>query len=481
MVVGAGAAAAAAAPAVAAVIAAVAMAVAVWRWPRVAAGVGAFLVLAVRPSLDVFSERRYGVGPFALDPAVLVGAATLLVAAVLALRRVHDGRRIWPDVPIRRAHAWLVAAYGVAFWSGWHLFGVMGLGEGVREVVRVASVVAAFLLVAAWAEAHPSRYVQGWVLLALGAVVPIVVALGQLTGDVGFYEPNGLLRIQGTFSHPNSFGQYLAPFVLAAVALATTTRGPTRWLSLGVAAGLTVLVSLTYSRTAVLVVGAGLVALPILQRRQLGLRAVSRALLVVLLFGALGWYLAGGYIQKRFADVAVNRMAFDLAMTGASENSFTWRLINWAQLIQLGLSHRWLGHGAGMTTRLNPLVNMENGLPFNAHDDFVRFFFEGGAAGLVCYLVYGALLWWWAQRQARLAPANRAATAPAVSAALLAMFFLTLGTTELSLHTANLYELYGMLALLTAPHALDAAAGRSDVGYRAASDRLPAVHDGSGV
>lgn len=58
MVVGAGAAAAAAAPAVAAVIAAVAMAVAVWRWPRVAAGVGAFVVLAVRPSLDVFSERR---------------------------------------------------------------------------------------------------------------------------------------------------------------------------------------------------------------------------------------------------------------------------------------------------------------------------------------------------------------------------------------------------------------------------------------
>jgi O-antigen ligase len=462
----------------AAAIAAAAVAVAVWRWPRVGAAVGAFVVLAVRPSLDVFSERRYGVGPFALDPAVVVGAATLLVAAVLALRRVHDGRRVWPDVTILHAHVWLLLAYGVAFWSGWHLFGLTGLGEGVRELVRVASVVAAFLIVAWWAQADPSRYVRGWVYLALGAVIPIAVALGQLTRDVGFYEPSGLLRIQGTFSHPNAFGQYLAPFVLATVALATTTRGPTRWLSLGLAAGLVLLVTLTYSRTALLVVATGLVALPILQRRDLGLRSLGRALLVVLVFGALGWLLVGRYIEQRFADVAINRMVWDLALTGASENSFTWRLINWAQLIQLGLSHRWLGHGAGMTTRLNPLINMENGLPFNAHDDFVRFFFEGGAVGLLCYLVYGALLWRWAQRQARLASADRAGTACAVSAALVALFFLTAGTTELSLHTANLYALYGMLALLTTPGALDAALARPGVGLGGALDRSPAVHDG---
>jgi hypothetical protein len=433
--------AAAAAPPVAAAIAACALALAVWRWPQVGLAVGAFVVLAVRPSLDLFSERRYGVGPFALDPAVVVGAATLLVAAVLALRRVHDGRRIWPDVSILRAHAWLVLAYGVAFSSGWRLFGVTGLGEGVRELVRVASVVAAFLIVAAWAEAHPSRYRQGWIYLALGAVIPIAVALAQLAGNTGFREPNGLLRIQGTFSHPNSFGQYLAPFVLVGVAVATTTRGATRWLSLAVAAGLVLLVTLTYSRTALLVVASGLVALPILQRRDLGLRSLGRALLVVVVVGVLGWLLVGRYVEQRFADVAINRMVWELALTGASENSFTWRLINWVGLIQ------------------------ENGLPFNAHDDFVRFFFESGAVGLLCYLIYGGLLWWWVQRRARRAPADRAATASAISAALLAMFFLTVGTTELSLHTANLYELYGMLALLTAPGApaaLASAAARSD-------------------
>jgi O-antigen ligase len=272
------------------------------------------------------------------------------------------------------------------------------------------------------------------------------------------------LRIQGTFSHPNSFGQYLAPFVLVAVAVATTTRGASRWMSLAVAAGLVLLVTLTYSRTALLVVASGLVALPILQRRDLGLRSLGRALLVVVVVGVLGWLLVGRYVEQRFADVAINRMVWELALTGASENSFTWRLINWVGLIQLGLSHRWLGHGAGMTTRLNPLVNMENGLRFNAHDDFVRFFFESGAVGLLCYLIYGGLLWWWVQRRARGAPADRAATASAISAALLAMFFLTVGTTELSLHTANLYELYGMLALLTAPGAPGAPAAPAALG-----------------
>jgi hypothetical protein len=40
-----------------------------------------------------------------------------------------------------------------------------------------------------------------------------------------------------------------------------------------------------------------------------------------------------------------------------------------------------------------------------------------------------------------------------LAAALVAMLFLTAGTTELSLHTANLYTLYGMLALVSVPPA----------------------------
>jgi O-antigen ligase len=100
-----------------------------------------------------------------------------------------------------------------------------------------------------------------------------------------------------------------------------------------------------------------------------------------------------------------------------------------------------------MTMHLNPLFDLNSGLPFNAHNDFVRFFFEGGLLGLLCYVAYGVLLCRWA--------IHRAATREGLglAAALVAMLFLTAGTTELSLHTANLYTLYGMLALVSVPPA----------------------------
>ena len=437
-------------PAVAAGAAAGAAAVAAWRWPRAVGSVGAWVVLALRPSLDAFSVRGLGLSPFALDPSVIVGVAVLGLAAVLALRRARDGRRVWPDRTLLRTHVWLLAAYAIGFYSGSRLYGGAGFGEGAREMVRVASIIAAFLLVLWWAEADAGRYRLGWTALAVGAVIPVVVALGELVTQVGYREPSGLLRLEGTFSHPNAFGQYLAPFVLVAVGAAIAGRGAARLGSFAVAAALSVIVALTYSRTAILVVATGVAVLPLLRGRALGRGAVARAVIVVSLFIGLVWLIAGPYVEERFADISFGTTAWQLAVAGQSENSFQWRIINWGGLILLGMDHPLFGHGMGMTTQLNPLSNEENGLPFNAHNDFVRFFFETGLVGLICYVVYGLLLCSWALRQVRLAAPARGPTAQAVAAALLAMFFLTIGAPELSLNTASLYALYGMLALVRA-------------------------------
>ena len=103
-----------------------------------------------------------------------------------------------------------------------------------------------------------------------------------------------------------------------------------------------------------------------------------------------------------------------------------------------------------MTIVLNPMINGRTGLPYNAHNDFVRVFFEGGALGLVSYVVYGVLLCKWALQKARHAPVHQAPRSNAVVASLLAMLFLTGGATEFGLQTAILCELYGMLALFNA-------------------------------
>jgi O-Antigen ligase len=413
----------------------------VWRYPLVALHAAAFAALAIRPSLDRFSERRLGLGPFALDPAVVFGGLILVAGGVLSLWRARNGRRLWPDARLAGAHVWLGAAYAVMAFSGWRLYGAAGAGQAVREVLRVGSVVAAYFLMYWWLDEVPTATRRAWRYLALGAIPPILVALKQLATGTGFIEPDGTLRILGTFSHPNSFAQYLIPFVCVLVA----GRG-NRAARLGLAVGLSVVVALTYSRTAILGLAAALVTLLVLESR-LDLRNLTRLALSFIVAGGVVWLLVGGMITRRFAGIAFDSASWQDALAGQSENSFQWRLINWSGLVLLGMNHPWLGHGAGMTTVLNPLVNQNNGVPFNAHDDYVRLFFEGGVVGLACYIVYQGLLIVWVVRQSRIVAPERRGAVLALGAALCGMTFLTAGTTELSLQTANLYVLYGMLAI----------------------------------
>ena len=445
------AAAAAGAPAVAASVVAGAIALTVWRWPDTALEIAAFAVLAVRPSLDAFSGRRFDVSEFAPNPAVVFGLVILWVGVVMTVLRTRAGRPVWPSRQLLWAHLWLFAAYGIACVSGATLYGAQGAATGARELVRVASIVAAFLIVLWWVEADPERYWRGWAYLVVGVVIPVGTAVWQWATGEGTYATEGLNRLQGTFSHSNSLGTYLVPFILLAVGGLPTASGARRLARVAYAMGLTLLVALTYSRTAILVLLAGLVVLPLLHSRRFGWTGLLRGVAVVVVMAGLGWWLAGGIIRERFVHLSLGPAAWEAARTGASESSFTWRLINWGGLIALGLAHPLAGHGAGMTMVLNPLVSPTNGLPFNAHDDFVRFFFEAGMLGLACYVIYGVLLCRWVLAQARGGSLGRAASAYAVAAAWIAMFFLTGGTPELSLQTAGQYELYGMAALLIAP------------------------------
>jgi O-antigen ligase len=423
--------------------------VAVWRWMDSALDISVFVILAIRSALDLFSDSRDPTASLALRPASAAGLVIMLIASIIAARRIRSGRPLWPDVQLKKAHYWLGAAYGIGILAGALGYGADGLQVGLREAARVGSTIAALLLVLWWVEDHPERYRTGWTLLILGTVLPLVVAGYQYFTGTGYLETEGLNRLRGTFSHPNSLGPFLVPFILIAVGGVPSSSWGGRISRLAFASILIVVLLLTYSRTALLVLLTSAGVLPLLYARKLGARALGKGIIALGLLMALGWGLGEKIIEERFAGLATAG-ALDAVEGGPSENSFTWRLLNWGILVRLGMERPIAGHGAGMTTVLNPLVNVDyGGKPFNAHNDYVRFFFESGVLGLLCYIVYGALLCLWAMRRARTASARAAPGAFAVAASLLGLTFLTLGTTELSLQTAILYQLYGMLALLT--------------------------------
>jgi O-antigen ligase len=437
-------------PKVALLPAAVLIILVTWRWTDTALTYSAIIVLAIRPATDIFSNSRDPTASTTLRPSPLIGLAVLLIASVVAARRIRHRRPIWPDAELRHIHYWLFAAYGIALASGALGSGSEGLFVGMRELVRVGSTIAAFLLVLWWVEDHPERYDAGWTLLFLGTIPPLTVAVWQWVTGQGYAETEGLNRLYGTFSHPHSLGPYLVPFILFAAGGMLAASWSGRILRAFVIGFFTLILILTYSRTALLVLVAAFGVLPFLHARRLGARAFLRTLAVIALVLAIGWGIAGGAIRQRFANITVDREVLEAALAGQSENSFTWRILNWGILVRMGVERPLIGHGAAMTTVLNPLVNVEyGGKPFNAHNDFVRWFFEGGVLGLLCYVIYGVLICRWALRRSLAASRAAAPGAFAVAAALMAMIFLSLGTVEYSSQTAVLYQFHGILALLS--------------------------------
>jgi hypothetical protein len=65
-------------------------------------------------------------------------------------------------------------------------------------------------------------------------------------------------------------------------------------------------------------------------------------------------------------------------------------------------------------------------------------------------VIYQALLIVWVIRRSRVVGEAQRGPLLALGASLWGMTFLTAGTTELSLQTANLYVLYGLLAIASA-------------------------------
>ena len=422
----------------------------VWRWTDTALTISTVAVMAIRPALDIFSNSRDPTASMTLRPAPVLGLAVILVAAVVGLKRIKNRQPLWPDAGLRNIHYWLFAAYGIGLISGAAGYGSEGLIVGVREVVRMSSTIAALLIVLWWVEDHPERYHSGWTLLFLGAVAPLTLAVYQWISGEGYLETEGLNRLYGTFSHPHSLGPYLVPFILFAAGGLPASGWGGRIFRLLIIGFFSLILVLTYSRTALLVLLAGFIVLPFLHAKRLGARAFGRTLVAVGIVFAIGWAIAGGAIRERFTSISVDREVLEAALAGQSENSFTWRVLNWGILVRMGLEKPAIGHGVAMTTVLNPLVNVDyGGKPFNAHNDFVRWFFEAGVLGLLCFLVYGVLLCRWALRRALVASREAAPGAFAVAAALIAMIFLSLGTTEYSSQTAILYQFNGILALLT--------------------------------
>jgi putative inorganic carbon (hco3(-)) transporter len=312
----------------------------------------------------------------ALDPSSILGVLFLLAALLwLAAQRRERGQL--PGSGLRAALLWFTAASFVS------VVGAARPLTGAVEAVRILTAVTMFVVL--------EQLIRDWatlrrVLLAayLSMLFPIAYTLlGFATGGPASEVKGGLTRITGPFSQSNTFGRYLMVMIVFGAAILPYVARRLKLALGGILAVSSVLLLLTYTRTALVGTVVGLLVVGVIQSKRLVL------VLVVALACAL---LLVPQLSSRFTSLA--------SAGGAgptSNNSLTWRLDYWTQVLPLANENPVTGIGLDQTQ-----FNTDQAK--QPHNDFIRAYVETGVVGLLAFLAMLAALLVQGTRAVRASP-----------------------------------------------------------------------------
>lgn len=358
------------------------------------------VLLVLRSTLDHLTETGLGVGPVLLNPASALGLLVLGVTVLYLIdRRLRGVRPDWGGWPavcfgILAVYAVVGTPVGVA------ALGRSMLAVGIKEAVRLSSLLALYILIV---NLQRGGMKDSTLLrcLYMSMAIPAALAIWQFmfySGE-GYYSlavgavPRG--RLTGTFYHANSFGVYLAfLLMLGLILLQYSWHGIPRWALTGVMILGGVLLVFTFSRGAWVFLVAGLAVKLLLRPGRI---LVPIALVGLILAASFSPRIASRFSDLR-TDVSLERVVGQEEM----HNSFEWRMYNWYLLIRVGAGRPVLGHGTGSTPHVNPLQSVnrlhQTSRGFDAHNEFVRSFVEGGLVGVAVLICFFLFFFRWAWR-----------------------------------------------------------------------------------
>ena len=311
-------------------------------------------ILLVRASLDAVD-----LGSSALDAAGAISVLFVGASAIwlLAQRTTGTGAEPSPTTPlIPPVTALFVCALLSVSVSAHPL-------DSLFEVVRFGTLIVIVAVLGRLVK--DGRGLRLILLAAIGSsIVPVLVALRQITGEGGVFTASGLDRIRGTFLHSNPFATYL--FLTITLMVSIYPHVERRWrfalAPLTLACGACLVA--TYSRGAWVATVLALVVIGLLQDRRV-LWILGGALIVVA--------LAVPSVGVRLSDLSETQKA-----TGAPGNSLIWRFEYWREVLALQ-DNPVLGIG---------FKEVERSLTGEKapHSDPIRIFVETGIVGFAAYL-----------------------------------------------------------------------------------------------
>lgn len=214
----------------------------------------------------------------------------------------------------------------------------------------------------------------------VSGILPVIFAFYQWFSGIGIQDDAfSVPRIFGTFSHPNVFSLYLfALIVFGWLFFATFSRSSREKIIVLCAIGIfAIILFLTFTRVAWIALFVFTFLLALFR---------YRFLLIPLILLPLVLFAFSQNFQERLSETFAQR----------PDSSIVWRKNLWHDVTSESIQNGNLWLGSGMNTF--PIVS-ENlrGIAFgsnDSHNDFIKFFVEGGVIGLIIYLIYLASIFY---------------------------------------------------------------------------------------
>lgn len=334
-----------------------------------------FLILLIaRPALDVFSQTEFiQLGQFSLNLSSVVSLASM----------AWIGWYVWTHrFSQERARLITLFALFVGLSTASLLY-TPSLSETLREVVRVGSIFAFFLL-GTQLLTHRERFNGVIKALLTSLIIPIGVGLIQFINGSGVSFGGVDNRVYGTFGHPNGFAFYLVLTLgISITALMTTPAAARRrWWYAGIAL-LVLMLILTYTRGAWIGLGVFLVVLGCFYYRKLLIWGAIALAVLVFLFPTINRFTFDQFNLNLYRLPLIER----LTDSSVEESSIDWRLRVWDEMSRHVYDRPIQGYGLGTFPSIRE--QYVNGFfeSTEAHNDYLRLAIELGFTGVGLYLL----------------------------------------------------------------------------------------------
>jgi len=307
----------------------------------------------------------------------------------------------------------------IFLWGGLTLFYSLYPKVTLQELLRIFDLFALSFLAYVTIETTRDfkRLLQAFFI---SSILPILFGLYQFAFHIGLSDENvSLLRIFGTFSHPNVYSLYLYAMIVfgSLYLLLFAEKGLKRIIMLGVLGIFSTMLLLTFARVAWIALFVFVFLIALFRYRLL--------LFPLILFPVVLFVFSHAF-QERVIE----------SFRPDPDSSLVWRQTLWQDVTRYSIQEERLLFGSGMDTfpKVSESVRGTKHGPNDPHNDFVKLFVEGGIVGLGIFVLYLFSLGYLLIKKYR---ESRPGSALRLAFAMLFIFFLTL---ELSALTDNIFK-----------------------------------------